>query len=168
MQKFEQSLGKCLEAILVLLLLTIAVTIVSLVVLRYGFNSSITGANEFVTILFVYSTAMGAAVELGRGEHIAISFVTDKFGTRGQSGARLLELTLVAVLNVVIAVYSLGWIRITGDYIMPSTGLPRVAMQASVPIGCTLAAVYCLLRIQSTFRTSETVQAPTQSQDQLP
>ena len=38
------------------------------------FNQSITGANEIVTILFIYTTALGAAISIGRNEHIGIDF----------------------------------------------------------------------------------------------
>ena len=62
MNKFEPLLTKILEFVLALGLLAIALIIVTLVVLRYAFNSSITGANETITILFVYTTAIGAAV----------------------------------------------------------------------------------------------------------
>ena len=40
------------------------------------------------------------------------------------------------------------FVAITGAYLMPSTGLPRMAAQVSVPLGCTLAIVYCGLRLR--------------------
>ena len=43
-----------------------------MVFLRYALNQSITGANEIVTILFIYTTAIGAAVSIGKNEHIGI------------------------------------------------------------------------------------------------
>ena len=147
MHRFDQLLTRTLEFVVSLCVLIIVMTIITLVVLRYGFNASITGANEFVTILFVYTTAIGSAVELGRREHISISYLSDKLSRRWQGRAATLELLLVAILNGAMVVYSVQWIAITGDYIMPSTGLPRVAVQASIPIGCSLAVVYCLLRI---------------------
>ena len=147
MRRFDQVLTRALEFVASLCVLIIVTTIITLVVLRYGFNASITGANEFVTILFVYTTAIGSAVELGRREHIAISYLSDKLSPRSQRRVAALELLLVAILNGAMVVYSVQWISITGDYIMPSTGFPRIAVLASVPIGCSLAVAYCLLRI---------------------
>ena len=123
--------------------------LVTLVALRYLFNSSITGANELVTILFVYTTAIGAAVAVGKGEHIAISLAVEKLSRRGRRIAEIIQLLLVAGLNAVMIFYSIAWIRITGEFLMPSTGLPRAAVQMSVPIGCGLAIVYCVLRLIS-------------------
>jgi TRAP-type C4-dicarboxylate transport system permease small subunit len=130
-------------------LLTIATIIVTLVLLRYLFSSSITGANELVTILFVYTTAIGAAVAIGRREHIAIPLATETLSLRGQKLAEIIELLLVAIFNAVMFGYSIGWIRITGGYLMPATGLPRVVAQVSVPLGCGLAILYCLFRMIS-------------------
>ena len=147
MHKLEQQLTRSLEIVLALLLFAIAAIVVTLVVLRYVFNSSITGANEWVTILFVYTTSIGAAVAIGRREHIAIGFAVEALPPAAQRLAELVEIMLVAVLNSVILYGSISWIRITGDYLMPSTRLPRLVVQVSVPIGCGLAILYCLVRL---------------------
>lgn len=147
MKTLESLLTRALEFVLAMFLLAIAATVVALVVLRYVFNSSITGANEMVTILFVYTTAVGAALAIGKREHIAIPFAVEALPHRGQKIADIIGLVLVATLNAVMFGYSFGWIRITGEYLMPSTGLPRVVAQVSVPLGCGLAIVYCLLRL---------------------
>ncbi len=147
MTKLEAILNRALEFVLAMCLLAIATIVVTLVVLRYVFNSSITGANEMVTILFVYSTALGAALLIGKRQHIAIPFAVEALPLHLQKAVDIAGLVLVAVLNAVMLGYSIGWIRITGEYLMPSTGLPRAAVQLSIPLGCGLAFVYCLLRI---------------------
>jgi len=148
-RRIDALLTKMLELVLAICLLAIATIVVTLVVLRYLFNSSITGANELVTILFVYTTAIGAAVAIGKREHIAIPFAVELLPMGGQRLVGLAELLLVAIINAVMVVYSIDWIGVTGDYLMPSTGLPRAVAQVSVPIGCSLAILYCLLRTAS-------------------
>ncbi len=147
MHNFEKALTRALETLLAILLGLIVTIVVTLVILRYVFNSSITGANELVTILFVYTTAIGAAVAVGKQEHIAISFVVDSLPRRVQRTSVVIEHLLVASLNGVMLFYSVGWIRLTGEFLMPSTGLPRAAVQLSVPLGCGMAIVYCLFRL---------------------
>ena len=66
LEKAERVLTRVLEAIASLCLLAILVLIVVLVTLRYVCNAGIVGANEFATILFVYTTAIGSAVAIGR------------------------------------------------------------------------------------------------------
>ncbi|MGI9455844.1 MAG: TRAP transporter small permease [Aeoliella sp.] len=149
MKRFEKILTRTLEFSLAFCLLAMTTIVVALVVLRHVFHESITGANELVTILFVYTTAVGAAVAIGRRDHIAIPLAVEALSARGQKFATVVELILVAILNAVLLGFSIGWIRITGDYLMPATGLPRIVAQASVPFGCGLAIIYCLLRLVS-------------------
>ena len=147
MQKFESILTRVIEWLLACCLLAMATIVISLVVLRYALNSSITGANEAITILFVYTTALGAAVAIGKREHIAITVATDALGPRGQRIADMLGFALIAVFCGVTFWYSIAWIRVTGGYLMPATQLPRFVAQLSIPLGCSLAILYCLLRL---------------------
>jgi TRAP-type C4-dicarboxylate transport system permease small subunit len=130
-------------------LFVIAATVVLQVILSNCFNSSITGANEIITKLFVYVTTIGAAVAVGKREHIAITFATDRMPTNLRRLVEILGLFLVAVLNMVVVAYSIHWIRITGHYLMPTTQLPRFVAQLSVPIGSAIAILFCLVRMFS-------------------
>ena len=143
--RIEHGLTRTLEAISASLLFLMAAVVLTLVVLRYVFGMGIVGANETVTILFVYTTALGAAAAIGKREHIAIPFLVDKLGAGGRRMAEIAGLLAVGLLNAVMLVYSFRWIELTGDYIMPATALPRGALQAAVPLGCGLALVYCLI-----------------------
>ncbi len=147
----ESILTKMLEGLLAICFLAIVTIVITLVVLRYAFNSSITGANEVITILFVYTTALGAAVAMGRQEHISITFAVECLPLGGRKWADAVGLVLIALFNGAMLVYSIRWIGITGDYLMPTTGLPRIVAQLSVPLGCGLAVAYCLLRLVLAF-----------------
>ena len=147
MNRIEQNLTRALEFMLAIALLAIVTIVVTLVVMRYVFNSSITGANEVITILFVYTTAIGAAVAVGKGEHISISFAVDRLPPQIRRYSDNLVLILISVLNGTMVIYSLGWIEVTGDYLMPTTGWPRMLAQACVPLGCSLAVFYCLTKL---------------------
>ena len=59
---------------------------------------------------------------------------------------------MVAVINGVLLWESFRWISVTGSYIMPATLLPRVVVQVSVPIGCSLAIFYCFVCLANTLR----------------
>ena len=54
---------------------------------------------------------------------------------------------MVAAINAIMVWFSFHWISITGDYLMPSTGLPRIVAQLSIPLGCGLATLYCLTKV---------------------
>ena len=142
--RLASRLTHVLELLLAVNLLIISIIVVAQVVLRYCFSSSITSANETITILFIYMSSVGAAVAMGRRAHITIPMAIDLLPRRMRRVVDSLGVAAVAVVNVLLAGYSIGWIRVTGSYVMPTTELPRVVAQASVPIGCTLAALFCV------------------------
>ena len=147
MKRLETILTRVLEGVMMASFLAIFVLVVTLVVLRYVFNSSITGANEIITVLFVYTTAIGGAVAVGKREHIAITAVAEKLPTALRKVADATGLLLIALINGVMLWYSVGWIDTTGGFLMPSTGLPRIVAQFAIPFGCGLAVLYCGLRL---------------------
>ena len=141
-----------LENLVALLLACIWLLVGALVTLRYVFNSSIPGANEIVTMLFVFSTSIGAAIGVGRWEHIGITVFVDRLPKRARWILDMIRTGLVGGINGLVVFYSLGWIQTTGQFVMPSTGLPRFVVQVSIPIGCTLAALFCVIRIARLYR----------------
>ena len=147
MNRFCSKLSHLLSAALAVGLLSISAIVVLQVILSSLFNSSITGANEIITKLFVYLTAIGSAVAVDRNEHIAITVTTERMPPQTRRLARGLNLSLVAILNLVVIVYSVHWIDVTGHYLMPTTQLPRILAQLSVPIGSALAVLFCVARL---------------------
>lgn len=149
MTRWEIRLTVALEYFVGLALLTIAVVIVLQVFLSVAFNSSITGANELVTKLFVYTSTIGAAIAVGRDDHIRISIATERLSPAGQRYASKIGLLAIAGINAVMLGYSFYWIKITGLYVMPTTQLPRFVVQLSVPLGCGIAVAFCIIRLIS-------------------
>ena len=144
MKKFHDRLTYFLEGLICVSFFSLFIMVILLVGLRYIFNSSISGANEIIIILFIYTTAIGSAIAVGQRSHIAINILEDKLS---QSSAKLLaklQLVLVGLINLIIAWFSFTWISKTGDNLMPTLGATRSIVQISIPLGCGLAALYCI------------------------
>ena len=107
-------------------------------------GQSITGANEIVTILVIYTTAIGAAVSIGKNEHIGIDFFVNILPSRFHKTIRILQIVLLFTLHLILFIYCLEWVNKAGGYLMPATGLPRLVAIASVPLGCVLCILYCI------------------------
>ncbi len=144
----EHTLSRMLEKFLTLLLFVIFAMVVLLVVLRYAFNTTLIGGNEGALVAFVYTTAIGGALAVAKQEHIAINYFVEMMPVRIHRYASILQLVLMAIINCAIVWYSIAWIGRTGSFLMPSLQLPQSVAQLSVPIGCGLAAVYCLIGIR--------------------
>lgn len=143
---FEKWLTRILEWILVAIFFIFFVVVILMVVLRYVFNTTIIGANEGIVIAFVFTTAIGGAVAISRREHIAITYFIDKLPKRLNTAISLLGLALVALINAVMVWQSIYWIERTGGFMMPAMQLPQIVAQISIPSGCGLAIVYCLIK----------------------
>lgn len=146
-RNFERQLTRGLEFLLAAGMLSMFLIIIVLVAMRYFFQSGLVGANETATVVFVYLSSIGAAVAVGRDEHIGLDLVRQELGPAGGRFLYVFALLLVAALNAVVAERSLTWIATTGHVPMPATQIPRLAAQAAVPLGCILAVVYCCTRI---------------------
>ena len=115
-----------------------------LVFLRYVLNQSITGANEIVTILFIYTTAIGSALSIDKNEHISIDILVNYLNLKNQKIIKTVQLLLLVFLHITIFIYCLDWIKTAGGYLMPATGLPRIITIASIPICCLLSILFCM------------------------
>jgi TRAP-type C4-dicarboxylate transport system permease small subunit len=141
---WEKRLDRILEAIVTLMFAAILGLTIILVIMRYGFNSSIIGGNESMEYLFIYTTALGAAVSVGKGSHIRIAVLVDQFKGRLLRGINIANYLLIAFINAVMIYYSAPWIRSAGYFESPVLRLPNWMVQISVPLGCCLVILYCL------------------------
>jgi TRAP-type C4-dicarboxylate transport system permease small subunit len=140
-------LSRFLEWVITLCFFVILMLTIILVVLRYGFNESIIGGNELMEYLFIYTTAIGAAVALGRRQHIKITWFVDKLSAAYRRVTDILGFLLIALINGVMIYYSIPWIRTVGGFESPVLRLPNRLIQIIVPIGCTLVILYCVYHI---------------------
>jgi TRAP-type C4-dicarboxylate transport system permease small subunit len=143
----EQFVTRLLEWVITFFFFIILSLTITLVIMRYGFNASIIGGNEAMNYLFIYTTALGAAVAIGNGEHIKITFLVDKLKARSRKIVNIVNYLFVGFINGVMIWYSLPWIRGTGYFESPVLRIPNWIVQISVPVGCSLVILYCLNHI---------------------
>jgi TRAP-type C4-dicarboxylate transport system permease small subunit len=142
--QLERSLTRLLEVIVTLFFSIMLILTITLVIMRYGFNAAIIGGNEAMNYLFIYTTALGAAVSIGNREHIKITFFIDKLKARPRKLINIVDYLLIGFINAVMLWYSLPWIRSTGYFESPVLRIPNWLVQISVPVGCSLVMLYCL------------------------
>ncbi|MDC7225396.1 MAG: TRAP transporter small permease [Spirochaetales bacterium] len=149
--KIENGLNKLLNSLITVIFFVIVVLTILLVVLRYVFNTGITGGNELMEYLFVYTTAIGAAIAIGKNEHIRIGFFVEHRGRIVQMITDLLSIVCIALINIVFMYLSYTWISKVGHSESPVLRIPMRLVQISVPIGCILSVVYCGFNIYKIF-----------------
>ncbi len=147
MMKFETILNRIFSAVLTVLFSIIVILTILLVILRYVFNTGITGGNEMLEFLFLYTTAIGAAVSIGTHEHIRIGVFTDNLPVPAKAAVEIIGIVLIAVLNIVFIKYSLPWISKVGTSESPVLRIPMKYIQMSVPLSCGMSILYCFFNI---------------------
>lgn len=121
-----------------------AVLIILLVILRYFFNSSVPGGNEMLRFAFMYTTFLGAAVLLGRDEHIAIHLATKRLPPPARRAVAAFGNLAIVALHAYLMVLSFRWIGVSGGNMAEELKFPLRYIQIALPIGCGLAALYAL------------------------
>ena len=147
LHRLEKYITRLLEVVVTLFFFFILSLTITLVIMRYGFNAAIIGGNEAMNYLFIYTTSLGAAVSIGNGEHIRISYFVDKLKKRSRKFLTITNYLLIAFINGVMIWYSLPWIQSTGYFESPVLRIPSWMVQISVPVGCGLVMLYCLNHI---------------------
>ncbi len=135
--------ARALELLMQVSLAAILAMIFLLVILRYVFHTTIIGGNEATQVAFVFASVFAAALALRDDEHIAVRFFTDKMASDTRDVVVIVRWLLLMCINLLLFVYSIIWIRQTGDFLMPALGLPQWVAQISVPVGCGLGFAYC-------------------------
>ena len=145
--RLEHVLAQALTAIVTVVFALIFFLVVLLVVLRYGFNSTIIGGSETTVILFIYTTALGAAVDIARGKHIRIDSLIGLLPARFRNAVEMFNLVLVGALHAFLFVYSLEWIRVVGGSEDPVLHIPDGIAEVAIPVGCAFAVLFCATRL---------------------
>ena len=154
--QLEQFVSRLLEVIITFFFFIILSITITLVIMRYGFNAAIIGGNEAMNYLFIYTTALGAAVSIGNAEHIKITVLIDRLKARSRRLVNIINYLLIGFINGVMVWYSLPWIRSTGYFESPVLRIPNWIVQISVPVGCGLVILYCLNHIILEFLSDRT------------
>jgi len=165
MKRIEGILVRGLEIAFRICFLVMFALVVTQVVLRYGFNESIGGANELATILFAYTSALGIAVGIAKRDHMAISWFTGRLPPPWRKAIDIVGLILLAVINIVIFWYSLRWISITGSRMISVLQVPRWTAQIAIPIGTGASTVFCCIKLWLGLRGDEELGLPWMQDD---
>ena len=145
--RVSERLGRILEHIIGAFFFVILTTTILLVLLRYVFNTGIVGGSELTNYLFIYTTAIGAAISIGRHQHIKIDYFANKLKGVWRRVVDIVAQLLVAGINGVMIYLSVHWIHEVGSFRSPVMRVPNWIIEIAIPVGSALAIVFCLLNI---------------------
>lgn len=144
------------EHLLTVTFMLIFVLVVVLVVLRYIFNTTIVGGNEATVMMFIFTTALGAAVDVARGKHIIVDTFVNFLPAEVRHWLDVVNLAIIGILNIFLLKYSIDWIAAVGSSENPVLHIPEGVVQIAMPIGCGLTILFCITRIVSSLMCRST------------
>lgn len=165
LMSLERIITRTVEALLAAMFMAIFIMVFYQVVLRYGFRTAILGTAEVYTILFAYSSALGAAIMVRYREHIKITVFIDLLPTSVRRWIYLLNYTLIATFSWFIVRESIPWLRSIHTFLSPVTGIPRSVRSVAIPIGFGLIILYCAVNALSLFLSPEEAEEEYSSSD---
>ncbi|PAB61036.1 TRAP transporter small permease [Anaeromicrobium sediminis] len=155
LKKIDTFITRSIEIVITIFFMIILCLVFILAMLRYVFSSSIMGANEVITMLFIYCSSLGAAIMVRNREHIKISFFIDKFSPIGKKIILTINYLLISGLNICLVYLSFDWIKNTWDFKSQITKIPFWLVEISIPIGCGLIVLYSLNNILLIYTNSQ-------------
>ena len=136
---------RAVTAVMAVALMIMVALVFGNVVLRYGFNSSITVSEEVSRWLFVWVTFMGAVVALREHTHLGTDVVVSRLPPLGKKICfALAHLTMLYVCYLLFR-GSLEQTKINMDVLAPSTQLPMAVVHTAGLAFSASAAVMLLL-----------------------
>lgn len=135
---------KVFEILIALFLAVMVVLVFGNVVLRYGFDSSISMSDEVSRWLFVWVTFLGAVVALQRHEHLGVDMVVDRLPVMGQKVCFVLGHAVMLWVTWLLFDGSWVQVKLNMEVAAPSTELPMAILYAPGVIFAVMAGFILL------------------------
>lgn len=114
------------------------------VLLRYAIKVSFPAIEEIVSISFIYTIFIGAAVGMKRSEHLSIDFLVRRLAPPAARALHLATATATAVFLVFMVIEGVGFVRDSTTQTTTYLGLPMSCSYAAIPISGGLMLYYLL------------------------
>ena len=145
MVRAADSFCRAVTALMAVALMIMVVLVFGNVVLRYGFNSSITVSEELSRWLVVWVTFMGAVVALREHTHLGTDVLVSRLPPLGKKICFVLAHVTMLYICYLVFKGALEQTKINMDVLAPSTQLPMAVVHAAGVAFSVAAALMLLL-----------------------
>ena len=153
MQRISNIVNRITEVILVIVLAAMAVVVFLQVIFRYLLNFPLFWTEEFARYCLVWSSLLGSAVAVKRGQHIAVTIVSERFPPAVRRVMKIITLISVAVILTIILWGGIQLVAITRAQISPALRVSMSVPYLAVPVGAALMLLHTLNFIYETITT---------------
>ena len=145
MERVVDSFCRALSAMMAVALMFMVALVFGNVVLRYGFNSSITQSEEIGRWLFVWVTFMGSVVALRDHAHLGTDALVARLPPMGKKICLALGHLIMLYVCYLVFRGALEQTKINLDVLAPSTQLPMAVLHSAGLAFSVCASIVLLL-----------------------
>ena len=151
LQRISDIISRITEVILIVVLSTMAVVVLLQVIFRYVLNFPLFWTEEFARYCLVWSSLLGSAVAVKRGQHIAVTIFMERFPPALRRGLTIIALISVAVILTIILWGGIQLVAITRAQISPALRVSMSIPYLAVPVGAALMLLHTIVFIFETI-----------------
>ena len=143
--KLRTQIDYILEKILVVIMSLMVINVLWQVFSRYVMANPSSFTDELARYLMIWVGVLGAAYVAGKGNHVAITYFTEKFTPANLKKVQvIINLTILAfaILGMLIGGMRLVYITLVLEQLSPSLKIPLGAVYAVIPISGLLIIYY--------------------------
>src|SRR4051794_8892074 len=117
------------------------------IIMRFVFNTPLVWGDELATMVFLWLAMLGSVLALWNGEHMRLTTIASRLPPRWRALADTLAVAAPCLFLVIIIGPALDFMEDQSFVETPALGWPDSVRAASVPTGCALMLVLCVLRL---------------------
>jgi TRAP-type C4-dicarboxylate transport system permease small subunit len=151
MERISDIINRCTEVAVFIIISAMAFDVFIEVIFRYVLLLPLFWTEEFARYCLVWSSLLAAGIALKRGQHIAVTFVVERFPKRIRRGAALGGDIFVATMLAVVLWGGIYLVMLTRHQLSPAMRLSMSLPYMAIPTG---SAVMLFHVFTSIFRRS--------------
>ena len=147
MERISDIINRCTEVAVFIIISAMAVDIFIEVIFRYVLLLPLFWTEELARYCLVWSSLLAAGIALKRGQHIAVTFVAERFPKQIRTVAGLGGDILVAILLAVILWGGIYLVILTRHQLSPAMRLSMSLPYMAIPTGSAMMLFHVLTSI---------------------
>ena len=147
MERISNMINRFTEIAVFIIISAMAIDVFIEVIFRYVLLFPLFWTEEFARYCLVWSSLLAAGIALKRGQHIAVTFVTDRFPKRIRVMVALVGDIFVAAMLAVILWGGIYLVVLTRHQLSPAMRLPMSLPYIAIPTGSAIMLFHVLTSI---------------------
>jgi TRAP-type C4-dicarboxylate transport system permease small subunit len=149
--KIRAQVDSVLEKVLVVIMSAMVINVLWQVFSRYILANPSSFTDELARYLMIWVGVLGAAYVAGKGNHVAITYFSEKFNSANQKKLQtFINLTILAfaILGMFIGGLRLVYITLVLEQLSPALKIPLGVVYSVIPISGILIIFYKILDLK--------------------